>query len=354
MNNLQSANEQPFLRNAWYVAALSSEVEEKAYFTRKILSESILIYRSGSGKPVALHDRCPHRFAPLSLGSRNGDNVTCLYHGLQFDTEGECVKNPHGNGKIPKACKVQRYITEERDGFIWIWMGDPEQADKDKILDCSILSENPASSVGHMYMHNRCNYELLTDNIMDLSHIDHLHGPFINTGGKLSPLIPEITENRDGKPLHVRWDWVADPVIPLIAPHMQRPDDKADMFLAVTWTEPSNLTLTLGTVQDSSDYLNDGIMLFDFHIMTPETETSTHYYFASTRNYKMDDAEYNAAKMAGMREAFTTEDKPVIEAQQQEMGTHDLWSLNPVLLSCDAGAVRARRKLSALIEAENI
>jgi vanillate O-demethylase monooxygenase subunit len=34
------------------------------------------------------------------------------------------------------------------------------------------------------------------------------------------------------------------------------------------------------------------------------------------------------------------------------MGTAEFWSLKPVLLPGDAGAVRVRRKLKALIEAE--
>lgn len=112
------------------------------------------------------------------------------------------------------------------------------------------------------------------------------------------------------------------------------------------------MRLRVGAVQGSDDFVKDGVVLFDYHIMTPESAMSTHYFFASTRNYLTDDAAYNEGKMQGMLGAFTLEDKPMIEAQQAEMGTHDLWALKPVLLSSDAGAIRVRRVLKAMIEAE--
>ena len=91
-----------YLLNAWYAAALSREVQGQGLFHRKILDTSILIYRKEDGTPVAMHDRCPHRFAPLHLGKRQGDDIVCIYHALRFDCTGKCTHNPHGTGLIPK------------------------------------------------------------------------------------------------------------------------------------------------------------------------------------------------------------------------------------------------------------
>src|SRR5260370_3840354 len=110
-------NRSPYLMNAWYVAALSSEVGPVALFHRKILDTSVLLYRKEDGKPVALHDRCPHRFAPLHLGKRHGDEVACLYHALRFDCSGKCTQNPHGNGHIPQAAQVKAFPLIEKFGF---------------------------------------------------------------------------------------------------------------------------------------------------------------------------------------------------------------------------------------------
>lgn len=339
-----------YLLNTWYVAALSSEIGPDDLFHRKIADRSILMYRKQDGEPVAMRDRCPHRFLPLSMGKREGDEVVCHYHGLRFDCSGKCIHSPHGNGKIPQAAVVQSFPLVERDGFLWIWLGEPSLADPSAILDCSRLSTNPTNSTFYFYMHNPANYELISDNIMDLSHIDHLHGPLINTEGKLSPLIPQVTE--EGDDINIRWDWKADPAMQLLAMHLDDPGGRAEQFFSVKWHAPANMHLQVGAVQNSDDYHSDGVVLYDFHIMTPETAMTTHYFFASTRNYKQDDAEYNQLHKSGLHDAFTMEDKPVIGAQQVEMGTHDLFSLNPVLLTSDAGNIRVRRKLKAMVEAE--
>lgn len=339
----------PYLLNVWYVAALASEVGPEAMFHRKLLDLSVLIYRKHDGQPVALADRCPHRFAPLHLGKRVGDDVVCGYHALRFDCSGHCVHSPHGDGHIPKAAQVRSFPLVERDGFLWFWPGDASQADASRIPDYSRLAHSPASAVAHSYMHMKANYEVVVDNIMDLSHIDVVHGELITTRGKLSPLIPQVSEVGDA--ITVRWEWQQTPAMMLFAPLLPQPQDEAEQFFKVVWQAPSNMSLDVGAVQGSRRY-DEGLVIYDFHIMTPETLNTTHYFFGSNRNYLIDDAVFNAAKLEGMMQAFSMEDKPLIAAVQEEMGTNDLWSLKPVLLSSDAGAIRARRRLKALIEAE--
>ena len=83
-----------FIRNTWYVAAWSHEVESEALFARVITGIPVLLYRESGGGVVALEDRCCHRGAPLSVGRREGDCVRCMYHGLKFDSTGTCVEAP--------------------------------------------------------------------------------------------------------------------------------------------------------------------------------------------------------------------------------------------------------------------
>ncbi|WP_317930659.1 aromatic ring-hydroxylating dioxygenase subunit alpha [Halioxenophilus sp. WMMB6] len=347
------AKENPnyFLRNAWYVVALSSEVDTQALFSRTVMNEPIVLLRGASGQISALQDRCPHRFAPLSLGKRKGDNIECIYHALEFNAVGECIHNPHGNQRVPGACAVKRYATVEQDGFIWLWMGEPEQAQLALVPNNSLYTEQPETAVGHVYMYNRCSYDLIIDNVMDLSHVDHLHGPLINTAGKLSEQIPKVSEPDDNR-VHIRWDWIADPAMLLLREHLPRPEDKADQFVEVTWQAPSHMHLCVGAVQDSPHFHRDGAVLYDFHTVTPETESTTHYFFASSRNYLLGDGDYNRAKMAGMTEAFTQEDKPVIEAQFKNMQGRGFWELKPVVLSSDAGGLRVRRVFERMLKAE--
>lgn len=338
-----------FLHNAWYVAALSTEVEGEALFHRKILGLSMLIYRRGDGTPVILRDRCPHRFVPLHMGKRVGDDVVCPYHALRFDCSGKCVESPHGDGHIPRAAVVQAFPAAERHGFIWVWTGEAAKADAATIPDYSLLDGGHANSKGWAYMHMKANYEIIVDNIMDLSHVDHVHGPLLNTAGKLSPQIPKVVE--EGSTVSVRWEWHQDPPMGFFSPFLPTPGAGAEHHVGVVWTAPCTMLLTVGAVQGSSNP-DDGLLSWDHHLMTPETETSTHYFFATRRNWLVADAELNRMKLEGTVAAFSTEDKPIIEAAQEEMGTTDLWSLKPVLLSGDPAPVRARRLLAQLIETE--
>jgi vanillate O-demethylase monooxygenase subunit len=86
--------------------------------------------------------------------------------------------------------------------------------------------------------------------------------------------------------------------------------------------------------------------------MTPETATSTHYFHSSTRNYRVDDEAYNEAMYQGLRWAFETQDRPMIEGQQKRIGDADILTLGPALMRTDGAPVRARRMLERHISAE--
>src|SRR5271167_4773848 len=127
-----------YLKNTWYVAAWAAEVGD-TLLARQFLDEPIVMFRDQAGRAVALHDRCPHRFAPLRLGALVGDRVRCGYHGLEFNSLGECVHNPHGNGAVARAAKVRAFPLAERHSLVWIWMGEPAQADTALIPNFSFL-----------------------------------------------------------------------------------------------------------------------------------------------------------------------------------------------------------------------
>lgn len=340
----------PYLMNAWYVAALSNEVEAQSLFSRKILDTSVLIYRKQDGMPVAMQDRCPHRFAPLHLGKRDGDDIVCHYHALRFDCAGQCTHNPHGDGKIPKAAKVQTFPILERFGFIWIWMGD-ETPDPARLPDFSPLDEGHENGVAHTYMHLKANYELIIDNVMDLSHIDHVHSEIITTRGELSPKIPEIEQQE--RAIRARWEWTQTPAMLIFADFLPKPSEIARHFFDITWTPPANIQLSVGAQQNELPLeLANSVGQYDLHTTTPETADTTHYFFATRRNHNEEDGEYNKAKIDAMHTAFENEDGPVIEAVHEEMGTTDFFSLNPVLGTNDIAPVKVRQLLQKLITKE--
>jgi vanillate O-demethylase monooxygenase subunit len=233
-------------------------------------------------------------------------------------------------------------------------MGD-QQADETQLPDYSTLDKGHPNGVGHIYMPFPCYYELITDNVMDLSHIDHLHSEIISTRGKLSPLIPKPIE-KDGQ-VSIRWEWEQTPAMLIFNEFLPKPKEEARHFFNITWTKPTNIELIVGATQDQNadlEYDNENIIgQYDLHTCTPEDENNTHYFFATRRNHIEEDAEYNKLKTEGMHGAFANEDGPIIKAVHEEMGTTDFFSLNPVLISSDTGPIRVRRRLQELIKEEN-
>ena len=347
-DGLQMAQTPEFLMRAWYVAALSSEIDATALFRRRIMGRSVLIYRTEGGEAVAMHDRCPHRFAPLSMGRREGDTVVCPYHALAFDAAGHCVHNPHGRGTLPKGQVVDTFTLVERHGFVWIWMAE-EAADLSLLPDFAPLDRGHANGVAHTYMKLPVNYRMILDNVMDLSHVDHVHGEVITTRGQLSPLVPQVEDSE--RAISARWEWEQQPPILILNQFLPRPLDPAAHYVQVNWSAPANIQLSIGAVQDGQPFV-EGPSQYDLHSCTPEDEFSTHYFFATRRNHIEEDAEYNAFKIAAMHDAFLNEDGPIITACQEEMGAEDFFEMKPMLMSNDLAAVKVRRRIRDLVERE--
>ncbi len=128
-----------FLRNGWYSAIWSHELKDKPV-GRTFLNEKVVLFRNASGQVGALEDRCCHRAAPLSHGELAGEYLACGYHGLKFDVNGQCVEVP-GQSEVPAGAKVRSYPVQEKRNVVWIWMGDPANADPAKIPDMPWLSD---------------------------------------------------------------------------------------------------------------------------------------------------------------------------------------------------------------------
>ncbi len=117
---------EPFT-NAWLVAAQSDELTDRL-LSRRLLDVSVVLFRGVDGTAAALKDRCPHLEAPLSTGSIVGDVLVCAYHGMRVNRNGACV-DARMNDEARAAARVRAFPLVERDGSLWIWMGDPALAD---------------------------------------------------------------------------------------------------------------------------------------------------------------------------------------------------------------------------------
>lgn len=337
------------LKNEWYVAAFANNITT-APIRQMIAGQPLVLYRTEDGEPVALDDRCPHRFAPLHKGRVVGNNIECPYHGLQFDgRSGSCVMSPHGDGKIPSAAKVHNYPLAERDGLIWIWPGDPEQADKEKILNLTPFFDAENRSLIAGYYKLKAHFEVVLDNLMDLSHAPFLHSGSLANRDDVKGLRFEMLQDGD---VVIANHWLNNvQVSPQFRPFWNLPTLDADGRANMRWNPPSNLQLDVGykEVGNSSD---EGVDLRFAHLLTPASDSETHYFWVTARNFAIGDEAVSKAMEAQVRQAFENEDEPIIEAVADYMGSPDLLSLKPVLLAGDAAAIRVRRVLQKMRERE--
>jgi phenylpropionate dioxygenase-like ring-hydroxylating dioxygenase large terminal subunit len=342
-----------YLRNAWYVAAWSDDLADGQLLPRTILKQPVVLYRKADGKVAALEDRCPHRFAPLHMGKIvNGDAVQCPYHGLEFDASGACVLNPHGTKNIPPRARVRSYPVTEKHKAIWIWMGEREP-DLAKVPDFSVLDNVPEMhATKRDRITIRANYELIIDNLLDLSHTSYLHDGIL---GNSDTVESEITVEQDGQDVVVGRHAGNATAPGLFAILMPSTPDKVDKFTRMRWMPPSNLRLVTGICMPGA-VPESGTGYHAIHMLTPESDKTTHYFFTAVRfNVLTADEKLNASiqdKISTTRRfAFEEQDAPVIEAQQEIIDAA-LTPVNPVILAIDVGPVRYKQILQKLIRDE--
>ena len=339
-----------YLRNAWYVAAWSDDLLDGQLLPRTIMKEPIVLYRKSDGKVVALEDRCPHRFAPLHMGKIvNGDCVQCPYHGLEFDASGACVLNPHGAKNIPSRARVKSYRVTEKHKAIWIWMGE-KAPDLSKVPDFSVLDNVPElHTTKRDKMTIRANYELVIDNLLDLSHTCYLHDGIL---GNSDTVESDITVEQDGDEVVVGRHAGGVTAPGLFAALWPTRPDRIDKFTSMRWMPPSNMRLLTGICTPNAAP-ESGTGYHAIHMLTPETDRTTHYFFTAVRfNVLTADEALNREiqdKISTTRRfAFEEQDAPVIEAQQAIIDS-TLTPVNPVVLAIDVGPVRYKSILQKMI-----
>ncbi len=337
-----------FLDNAWYAASWSDEVGQ-CLFERTIIGRSVLFYRDQDGVALAFDNACPHRSAPLHLGKLHGDVVECPYHGLRFNREGQCIHNPHGNQKIPPRARTRKYPLVERHAMLWIWMGEPDFADPAAIPDFSCHTDARFPTVkGVIEMHGY--YELITDNLMDLTHVEFVHEGIL--GSEAIKRGEHSMEQAGTTIWSNRWcpDGLAPPAWDAMFGNYGKP---VDHWLYMRWDAPAHMLLDVG-ITPKGRPREEGIWMYGTDILTPKDAGSTYYFWGVSRAHGRDDPAMGALWEQAIDAAFGHQDKPMIEAQQaliRQRGGNDIEDVDSVFLQSDAGPVRCRRQLRELIEA---
>lgn len=334
-------------KNAWYVAAFIEDVGRELV-GRTILNTPVVLYRTENGDAVALDGRCPHRHFPLAKGCLKGDTVVCGYHGIAFGPDGQCVEVP-SQTHAPRALRVPTYPLAEHGMWLWIWVGDREKADTallPSLEDLGLVGEGLSPHT--MFFHEvPCRYQLLNDNLFDLSHLAFLHGTSIGTLENAST--PEELEKRPGFVSSVRHIRNA-PKPPIMQKTGMYPTDRIDRSMGMASHLPGmHCGLTLVSYpQDHPDAPGKFISRNRvYHSITPSTPRTTYYHFAV--------AVEDGTDVESMRASLAPVIDEDIFASVEIEKMIDLYDGLPppeLMVKSDRNAVEGRRMLQAMMDAE--
>lgn len=335
------------LRNAWYVAAWAADVSQSP-LARRICNEPVVLFRDARNRAAALLDMCCHRGAPLSLGKVVEQGLECGYHGLTFDGSGACVRIP-GQDRIPERARVRSFPVVEKDGFVWIWPGDPARADESLVIDYPYHNDAAKWPHKHQTLHIAANNMLMVDNLMDLTHLGYVH---VSSIGGNPAIHVEARMETERTPRGLKFirrmpNSVPPPTYVKAAGFKGRIDRWQQFeFIApgsvVQWSGAADA----GTVADA-DRHEAPFQFRLYHGLTPETETSCFYFWASANGYRQDDPATTEQLFSEIAAAFQ-EDKAVVEQQQlrmTELGEGEL-----VEIAADAARMHMRRTVRRMIE----
>ena len=342
-----------FVRNQWYVAAFSEEVSDEL-LGRTILGEPIVFYRTSDGTPVGLADRCVHRRYPLSEGKLDAnDNLVCGYHGFTYNPSGVCVAVP-AQQRIPRSARVGAYPVVEQDRFIWVWIGDVNLADRSLIPSLPFL-DDPVWAVLRGMAPLKCRYDLLVDNLMDLSHETYLHSEWIGT--------PDVAET----PTTTSTDedanivWVSRHMENVVCPPSYIPSMAAkgfsgniDRWQDIEYHAPALYLLNSRIGPPGVPPREDGDDSHAAHKkivygITPSTANTTYDFWCVARDHEVGDP---AADERGMKSqsAVVLQDVVALDLLEATLATEPP-NYQELSVNIDTGALAARRMLKRLAEA---
>jgi phenylpropionate dioxygenase-like ring-hydroxylating dioxygenase large terminal subunit len=336
-----------FLRNAWYVAALDAELEDRLLAV-KVLGERLVLYRRTSGDPVALEDACVHRKLPLSMGRIKGDHVECGYHGMTYGADGKCVRIPCSE-RIPKEARVRSYPIVSRYGLLWVWMGDPVTADPATIFPVAHWGDAEWGVTRGDSMTVHCNYLYMTDNLLDPSHVAWVHpGSFGNAACESTPV--EVHAGDSGL-IASRWMRAVE-VAPLYVPFV-RFEGLCDRLQHYEVRFPSHALIKAvfvpaGAGDAKAEHHERAFVMDSYNFLTPIDAETTRYYWFQLRNVLPDDAEASRLMGDSVRGAFE-EDRVILNAIQQNFRESPTPHID---IAIDSAPLRFRRRLRQLIAAE--
>ncbi len=286
-----------------------------------------------------------HRRFPLSESHRDGDRIVCGYHGFTYDRAGSCVAVP-GQKRIPRTARVPSYPVVEQDSFVWVWIGERERADESLIPRAPWLADPAYTTVSGMEP-LAARYELLVDNLLDLSHETYLHAGYIGTPEVAqTPINTEVDEEAGIVYVSRR---MKDVECPPFYSRSTGIEGRIDRWQDIEYHPPCLYLLHSRIAPTGVEPGPDGDDSRAFHVevgyaITPETETSTHDFWLVARDFALEDEEVSRF-LAESNRTVVLQDVEALNVLEKVIASEPE-GYQELSINIDTGGLAARRILA--------
>ncbi len=184
-------------RACWHPVAFSTELGAQPLHA-DLLGEPLVLWRGRNGLPRVMADLCVHRGTALSLGSVNGDEIVCAYHGWRYDAGGRCVAIPQlaDPSRVPAKARVTAFRALERYGLVWVALAEPRWP----LPEVPELENDRWAVVTAGPYRWRCDAARQVENFTDFGHFPWVHPGLL--GDPDRPVVPRHEVHTDGHVLH--------------------------------------------------------------------------------------------------------------------------------------------------------
>jgi phenylpropionate dioxygenase-like ring-hydroxylating dioxygenase large terminal subunit len=189
----------------------------------------------------------------------------------------------------------------------------------------------------------------VVDNLMDLTHETFVHGSSIGNDDVAEA--PFDVSHGDKTVTVTRWMKGID-APPFWRAQLGKPGP-VDRWQIIRFEAPATVNIDVGVAPAGTGApegdRSQGVNGFVLNTMTPETETTCHYFWAFVRNHRRDEQKLTTQIREGVAAIFR-EDEIILEAQQRAMSENpDRVFYN---LNIDAGAMWSRRLIDRMVAKE--
>ena len=204
----------------------------------------------------------------------------------------------------------------ERYHWVWIWMGDPALADPAKITDFHWL-DDPNWGAKTSYLHVEANWQLVVDNLLDLTHLAFVHETTIGNMALVEHAAVKVQRQEDNV---VVTRWIIDQPAPPTFVKVGKFTGNVDRWQIIDYTPPAFLRLDVGATPTGTGAPEgrrvNGIGMRNLNAITPETETTSHYFWGQAHDFDVKNPETTERVFQQIQTAFL-EDVAVFTAQQR-------------------------------------